>query len=157
MRQHNVLNRLLGGQRGITGLETAIIIISFVVVASVFAYTVLSAGIFSAEKGKQAISAGLNRAGDSMQIVGPIIARDTNGDDNVDQIVFIVSTALGGNGINFTPTTDTDSDGLLSDEANATHNTIVSYYDDSQEVTDLAWTMARVMATTCWTTTRSSR
>ena len=36
-------------QRGITGLETAIILIAFVVVASVFAYTVLSAGVLSAD------------------------------------------------------------------------------------------------------------
>jgi len=36
-------------QRGITGLETAIILIAFVVVASVFAFTVLSTGVFSSE------------------------------------------------------------------------------------------------------------
>jgi flagellin FlaB len=118
--------------------------ISFVVVASVFAYTVLSAGIFSAEKGKQAISDGLERTGNSMQLIGPIIGRDTNGDDNLDQIVFIVSPALGGNGINFTPTTDSDSDGLLSDESNASHNTVIAYYDDSQEVSDLAWTTSEL-------------
>jgi archaeal flagellin FlaB len=46
---HKHLMRLHRSQRGITGLETAIILIAFVVVASVFAYTVLSAGIFSAE------------------------------------------------------------------------------------------------------------
>ncbi len=34
-------------QRGITGIETAIILIAFVIVASVFAYVVLSAGLFS--------------------------------------------------------------------------------------------------------------
>ena len=42
----NFFKRFHGEQRGITGLETAIILIAFVVVASVFAYTVLSAGIF---------------------------------------------------------------------------------------------------------------
>jgi flagellin FlaB len=36
--------------RGITGLETAIILIAFVVVATVFAFTVLSTGVFSAER-----------------------------------------------------------------------------------------------------------
>ena len=36
-------------ERGITGLETAIILIAFVVVASVFAFTVLSTGVFLAE------------------------------------------------------------------------------------------------------------
>jgi len=39
-------------QRGITGLETAIILIAFVVVASVFAFTVLSTGIFASERSK---------------------------------------------------------------------------------------------------------
>ena len=44
-------------QSGITGLETAIILIAFVVVASVFAFTVLSTGIFSAERGKETVFA----------------------------------------------------------------------------------------------------
>ena len=61
-------------QRGITGLETAIILIAFVVVASVFAYTVLSAGIFSSERGKEAIHAGLETARGSMELVGSVKA-----------------------------------------------------------------------------------
>jgi len=47
-------NRLLGrpvtflqNQRGITGLETAIVLIAFVVVASVFAFAVLNMGFLS--------------------------------------------------------------------------------------------------------------
>ena len=46
-------------QNGITGLETAIVLIAFVVVASVFAFTILSAGAFSSEANKQTIHAGL--------------------------------------------------------------------------------------------------
>ena len=55
-------------ERGITGLETAIILIAFVVVASVFAYTVLSAGIFSSQKGQEAVYAGLSEARATMEI-----------------------------------------------------------------------------------------
>ena len=54
-------------QRGITGLETAIILIAFVVVASVFAFVVLSTGLFSAERGKETVHAGLQG--------GPRVAR----------------------------------------------------------------------------------
>jgi flagellin-like protein len=43
-------NLEVGGQKGITGLGTAIIPIAFVVVASVFAFTVLSTGIFASER-----------------------------------------------------------------------------------------------------------
>ena len=49
-----------GAQRGITGLETAIILIAFVVVASVFAFTVLSTGIFSSERSKETVFAALD-------------------------------------------------------------------------------------------------
>ena len=61
-------------QRGVTGLETAIILIAFVVVASVFAFTVLSTGIFSAERGKETIHAGLRGARSSLELKGSVVA-----------------------------------------------------------------------------------
>jgi flagellin FlaB len=131
-------------QRGITGLETAIIMIAFVVVASVFSYTVLSAGIFSSEKSKSAIYAGLSSVQSTMEIVGPIVGKDTDDDDDIDQIVFIVKNSLGGDGINWTATADSDSDGLLSDETTLTHTTVITYIDTVQEVTDLAWTKTAI-------------
>lgn len=131
-------------QRGVTGLETAIILIAFVVVASVFAYTVLSAGIFSSEKGKEAIHSGLEQARSSMELVGPVVAKDTNTDGDIDQIVFIVANTLDGEPINLTTTTDADNDGLLSDESTRLHSTVVSYVDQSQEVTDMTWTKTAV-------------
>jgi flagellin FlaB len=131
-------------QRGITGLETAIILIAFVVVASVFAYTVLSAGIFSAEKGKEAVHAGLNQARSSMEMIGPVIAKDTDNDDNIDEIVFIVGNTLGGEPINLTVTADADNDGTLSDEAIRTHSTIISYIDSVQNVGDVTWTKSQI-------------
>ena len=127
-------------QRGITGLETAIIMIAFVVVASVFAYTVLSAGIFSSEKSKEAVHSGLRQARSSMELVGPIVARDTDTDGSVDQIVFMMGNTLGGEPINLATTADDDNDGIISDEATLTHTTVISYIDKTQEVTDIAWT-----------------
>ena len=61
----NVLNRIPPGrstprvdqtaptQRGITGIETAIIMISMVVVASIFAFATLTTGTFAAQEGKK--------------------------------------------------------------------------------------------------------
>jgi flagellin FlaB len=138
-------------QRGITGLETAIIMIAFVVVASVFAYTVLSAGIFSSEKGKEAIHAGIEQARGTMEIVGGVVLKDTGSptdstaaDDIIDQVVFTVATALDGEAMNLTTTTDSDNDGDLSDETGETHTMIVSYIDKDQRVDDIAWTRTEV-------------
>jgi len=60
-------------QEGITGLETAIILIAFVVVASVFAYTVLSAGLFSTQKSQQSINAGIQQAQSALELKGAVV------------------------------------------------------------------------------------
>jgi flagellin FlaB len=131
-------------QDGITGLETAIILIAFVVVASVFAYTVLSAGIFSAEKGKEAIHSGLQTARSSMELVGGVIAKDSGSDNDVDQVIFTISSALDGEPIDLTITTDANADGDLSDEANRSHTLVISYSDQNQRLDDIAWTKTQI-------------
>ena len=143
-----MINRLANSghrdQRGITGLETAIILIAFVVVASVFAYTILSAGIFSAEKGKEAVYSGLDSARSSMSISGPVLAKDNDGDGDVDEIVFVVSNSLGGEAIDLTITTDTGTLGILSDEANSLHTTVATYIDKNQRQDDTTWTILKI-------------
>lgn len=139
-----MLKTLYKDQLGVTGLETAIILIAFVVVASVFAYTILSVGIFSSEKGKEAIHSGLQTAASSMVLVGGVVATDTDADDNVDQIIFTLSNAIQGEAIDLTITTDADADGLLSDEASQTHTTIISFLDEDQRIDDMAWTQTQI-------------
>ena len=61
-------------EKGITGLETAIILIAFVVVAAVFAYTVLSAGLFSTQKGQEAVYSGLEETQSTLELKGAVVA-----------------------------------------------------------------------------------
>ena len=141
IRKLKMLNRC---QRGITGLETAIILIAFVVVASVFAYTVLSAGIFSAEKGKEAVHAGLETARSSMALSGSIVARDTDADNQIEEVIFTVNNTLDGESSDLTTTVDSDGDGVLSDEASPSHVMVITYLDKNQRLEDVAWTQAQV-------------
>ena len=66
------------GQKGITGLETAIILIAFVTVAAVLAYSVLSAGIFSSERGKEAVYQGLSTAQATMKVTSNVYSTCDN-------------------------------------------------------------------------------
>ena len=133
-----LLEKMHRDQRGITGLETAIILIAFVVVASVFAYTVLSAGIFSSQKGKEAIYSGLEEARASLIFKGSVVAQDTDSDNDVDQLVFTVASALEGEAIDLTaPTDTTPADGLADDDSS--NVTVISYLDQTQRVDDLDW------------------
>ncbi len=74
MRMFKLLSGRNETQRGITGLETAIILIAFVVVASVFAFTVLSTGIFASERSKETVFAGLDEVRSSLEPRGSVIA-----------------------------------------------------------------------------------
>ena len=93
--------RIPGGQRGITGLETAIVLIAFVVVSSTFAFAALSTGLFSADKSKETINAGLKEATGTMQLVGDVIIKEGSA-NVVDEIYFQVSNAAGSGTINMT-------------------------------------------------------
>ena len=79
-----LMRKIHKGQRGITGLETAIILIAFVVVASVFAYTVLSAGIFSSQKGQEAIYTGLEQTRSTLELKGSVLAAGLGELDDCD-------------------------------------------------------------------------
>ncbi len=68
------LSRMLRDEQGITALETAIILIAFVVVAAVFAFTILSAGTYSTEQSREAVYAGLEEVQGSLETRGSVIA-----------------------------------------------------------------------------------
>jgi len=66
--------RLAADQRGITGLETAIVLIAFVVVAAVFAFTVLTTGLFTSKEAEKASRAALTTAEATLVHMGTTIA-----------------------------------------------------------------------------------
>ena len=93
------------GQRGITDLETAIVLIAFVVVSSVFAFVALSTGLFSSDKVKEPIQAGLAETRGNLELKGSVIlsAVTTGTTANVNDISFQVANAAGGESIDLTP------------------------------------------------------
>ena len=96
---------LLGSQRGITGLETAIVLIAFVVVSSVFAFAALSAGLFSSDKAQDTIHAGIAETRSVMEIKGATILTATSSGTtgSVSNIAFNVGQSAGGAIIDLTP------------------------------------------------------
>ncbi len=132
-------------QKGITGLETAIILIAFVVVASVFAFTVLSTGIFSSERSKETVYAGLEEAQSSLEPRGSLIAYTgkVGSVETVFKVTFVVSNAFAGEPIDLTPPyTDEDTDIDPTISSGAEYVTVVSYTDQNQYLNDVPWTVA---------------
>jgi archaeal flagellin FlaB len=58
--------------RGIIGIESAIVLIAFVIVAAALAFVVLNMGFSTTQKAKVAIIAAMEEAGSSMEVAGKI-------------------------------------------------------------------------------------
>ena len=58
--------------RGVIGIESAIVLIAFVIVAAALAFVVLNMGFSTTQKAKTAIIAAVQEAGSSMEIAGKV-------------------------------------------------------------------------------------
>jgi len=100
-------NRLKHEQKGMTGLETAIVLIAFVVIAAVFSYGILSAGVFVSSKGKESAYVALQEIKANVDLLGSVIAVGTPPTENttgkLDAIVFNLRNTVGGVPIDVTP------------------------------------------------------
>jgi flagellin FlaB len=128
-----MFGKLHRDESGITALETAIILIAFVVVAAVFAFTILSAGTFSTEKGKEAVYAGLEEVSGTMELRGSIMGvsntEGISGTGQVNHIVFTVGNVAGGSPIDLTDTT-------------GNNKVVIDYRDGAQFEAGLDWAVS---------------
>ena len=65
-------------KRAFTGLEAAIVLTAFVVVAAVFSYVVLNAGFFTTQKSKEVIHTSVEQATSSAELSGNVIGHGWN-------------------------------------------------------------------------------
>jgi len=72
--------------KGLTGLGAAIILISFIITAAAFAFTVLNMGFLTSQKAGETISTGLEQSSSSIQIVGAVFAFGNTTADKVRNI-----------------------------------------------------------------------
>jgi flagellin FlaB len=85
-----------------TGLEAAIVLIAFVVVAAVFSYVVLGAGFFTTQKAQEVVYKGVQQATSNIVINGEVYgdaegSADVNaGPHGIHTLLFSVQLAAGG-------------------------------------------------------------
>jgi archaeal flagellin FlaB len=75
----------LSKRNGMTGLETAIILVAFVITAAAFAFVVLNMGFLTAEKSQSVISSGMSEASSALLVDSGVIGQFNNtGGDQAD-------------------------------------------------------------------------
>ena len=99
---------------GFTGLEAAIVLIAFVVVAAVFSYVVLGAGFFTTQKAQETVYKGVEQSTANIQMIGNVYGISSATTSGIDEVRFSIGLAPGAPAIDLTkmkivfstPTTD---------------------------------------------------
>ena len=98
------MSSLKQNDSGFTGLEAAIVLIAFVVVAAVFSYVVLGAGFFTTQKAQQTVHTSVEQSSSTLEIVGNVYGTGTGSgqpSDTIKYVNFSMALAPGGTPIDF--------------------------------------------------------
>ncbi|MGQ9460886.1 MAG: archaellin/type IV pilin N-terminal domain-containing protein [Candidatus Bathyarchaeaceae archaeon] len=88
------MKRLFKSRKGIVGIEAAIVLIAFIIIAAALSYVVINMGFYTTQKTKEAMQSGLDESLSALQLDGVIIGK-TNNQSHVEWIVIPVKLSAG--------------------------------------------------------------
>jgi archaeal flagellin FlaB len=99
-----MFNKLQKSEKGFTGLEAAIVLVAFVVVAAVFSYVMLGAGFYTTQKSQEVVHTGVKQASSSVELSGDVMARGDNGLTEIDSVTLFLQLTSGGSAVDMNKT-----------------------------------------------------
>jgi len=142
-------DKFVKDDKGFTGLEAAIVLVAFVVVAAVFSYVMLGAGFYTTQKSQEVVHTGVAQASSSVELSGDLVAygdTSTNPDELKNVTMFLQLTS-GGSPVDMSKTLlvyssptvaptelNLSISGTNLTAADATHFGIVERYNDNEDL-----------------------
>lgn len=140
-----------------TGLEAAIVLIAFVVVAAVFSYVVLGAGFFTTQTAQATVHTGVAQASSSLEVVGNVmgVANDAATENQISYINVSVALTAGGTAMDLSQMVISYSDTgggrnpSIANTTDLTCDTLTSTGLDTtvSDVNDIEWCVAQKINT----------
>ena len=93
------MSKFVRNEDAFTGLEAAIVLIAFVVVAAVFSYVVLGAGFFTTQKSQEVVHTSVAQTSSSMELVGDVIGHGAL--DKLNSVDITLGLSAGGGSVDF--------------------------------------------------------
>jgi len=87
--------RDLRDRRGTIGVEAAIVMIAFVVVASAVAYVIINMGFYAAQKSKETIGRGVDSASSSLELDGSVVGKVDSSGLYIECLIIPVRLSVG--------------------------------------------------------------
>lgn len=93
-------NKKLVHRRGIIGVESAIVLIAFVIVAAALSFVVLNMGFSTTQKAKTTITSGLQEASSAMEVAGVVTGSGDVANATLKVLAVPIKVASGGASVN---------------------------------------------------------
>ena len=122
MKTKKMLGKLLKQKRGMVGIEAAIVLIAFVIVAAAFSFMVVNMGLFSTQRGRETIQQGVSEASSPLTLDGSIqVLADNSASSNATAFMIPLKTL----GVRYVPMSDSETEVTLRVEQ---HTAIADVY-----------------------------
>jgi len=96
--------RVRRARKGIVGIEAAIVLIAFVLVASALAFVVLNMGMFTTQKTKEVIARAYEESTRAIDIAGNVVAKTTNDRTSLDLVAIPIKLTAGSRAVDLNKT-----------------------------------------------------
>lgn len=126
-------------ERAFTGLEAAIVLTAFVVVAAVFSYVVLNAGFFTTQTAKSTVHTGVSQATSSVELAGDVIGYGNTAESKLDNVTFYLRLTAGKNPVNINKTIVTFT---TSEKHIVLTKNYTAHNDSSKSISENEWTFS---------------
>lgn len=87
-------------ESGLTGLEAAIVLIAFVVIAAVFGYVIINSGSITSQKSGQVVQAGIQQAEGTITLGGTVVAQADPLGTRLGSVDLYLENQYGSDGVN---------------------------------------------------------
>jgi len=89
-----MFNKLHKNKKAIVGIEAAIVLIAFIIIAAALSYVVVNMGFYTTQKTKETIQSGLDESLSALQLDG-VVTGKTNASNYIEYIIFPVKLSVG--------------------------------------------------------------
>jgi len=89
-----MLKKLRKSKKGIVGIEAAIVLIAFIIIAAALSYVVVNMGFYTTQKTKETMASGLEESLSALQLDG-VVTGKTNDEGYIEWIMFPVKLSAG--------------------------------------------------------------
>ena len=90
--------------RGVMGIEAALVLIAFVIVAAALSFVVLNMGFSSTQQAKETVTKGMAEASSALHVSGKVVSANDIPRSQVNATLFPIKIVAGGTGVNLNAT-----------------------------------------------------